>query len=110
MKNLNNVVLILSDARGVYIPRDFVTDDYNELAEEHCAAWGMDEINRGSFEGCINPDDEWYWDNWQYVLDNARYTEKETGKVFTLYQDGDLWAICYDYMTEEERQNFGFDE
>lgn len=37
----NAVTLILSDARGIYIPSDFVTGNYNEIAWEHCKAWGL---------------------------------------------------------------------
>lgn len=107
---LSNVVLILSDARGIYIPRDFLTDNYNEIAKSRCEAWGLNESNKDHWMDAVNPDSEWYWEAWDWILDNARYIEEETGKVFTLYQDGDLWAICYDHMTDEENCNFGFDE
>ena len=110
MKTLPNVVLILSDARGVYIPRDFLTDNYNELAIEHCNAWALNEANWDNWIDASDPESEFYWDAWDWILNNARYVEQDTGKVLTLYQDGDLWGICYDYMTDEEKQNFGFDE
>mgnify|MGYP000910378112 CR=1 FL=1 len=106
---MNAVNLILSDARGIYIPRDFVTDDYNEIAVDHCSAWGLNEGNRGDWESAANPDAEWYWEAWRYILDNAKFTDSN-GDIFTLYQDGDLWGLCVDRMTEEEKQNFGFEE
>ena len=51
-EKLDNVLLLLSDARGTYIPRDFVTNAYNKVAVEHCQAWGefgniLSEIARG---------------------------------------------------------------
>ena len=53
------VILILDGARGIFIPRDFLTD-------------GL-------------------------------------GDIFRLHQDDDLWAVCSEKMTMEEKENFGFD-
>lgn len=95
----NAVVLLLSDARGIYIPRDFVQSfDLNK--------WGLYKDNEAILS---NPEDEFYWDEWSTVLDNAKFID-EQGNEFRLYQDGNLWAICYDRMTSEEKKNFGFDE
>ena len=105
----NSAELILSAARGVYIPRDFLTNDYEEVDTEYCAAWGLTEENMERWIYAANPDSENYWQSWEWVLDNAKYV-CEDGSVFTLYQDGDLWALCYKRMTDEEKQNFGFDE
>ena len=110
MKTLSNVVLILSDARGVFIPRDFLTDNRNELAIEHCNAWGLNETNWDKWIDASAPESEFYWDAWEWVLNNANYVEESTGKVFTLHQDGCLWGICYEFMTEEEKQAFGFED
>lgn len=106
-KKLDAVTLILSDARGIYIPRDFVCDDAHEIAE-HCAKWGLTAANREHWEDAANPDSEWYWEAWDWILNNARYTD-EDGDVYTLHQDGDLWGLCVARMTEEEKQNFGFE-
>jgi hypothetical protein len=48
------------------------------------------------------------WERGTDVLSNASYTD-DKGNVFTLYQDGDLWAICFDKMTDGEKENFGFE-
>ena len=101
------VTLILSDTRGVYIPRDFVTDDYNELAVDHCTAWGINQEDAEILAS--GPDHEYYWETWDDVLSNARYVDEEGNKYF-LSQDGDLWALCYDRMTDEEKLNFGMDD
>jgi hypothetical protein len=45
---------------------------------------------------------------WIWVLDNAKYLA-EGGDVYQLHQDGDLWGICYEKMTDEEKENFGFE-
>ena len=104
---MNAVILILSDARGIYIPRDFVTDNYNEIACDHCLAWGLDP-DSWCVTTCANPEADGYWDAWDEILNNARYVDAN-GDVFTLYQEGDLWGLCVDRMTDEEKSNFGFD-
>lgn len=109
MKKLNAVTLILSDARGIYIPRDFVCDDFNEIATEHCAKWGLTDANREYWESAADPDDEGYWDDWHWILDNAVFTDDD-GNKYRLHQDGDLWGLCYERMTGEEKSNFGFEE
>lgn len=109
MHKMNAVVLILSDARGIYIPRDFVCDDYNEIAWEHCKAWGLNESNIECWQDAANPENEFYWEAWDWILNNAEFTA-ESGDKYRLYQDGDLWGICYDKMTEEEKRNFGFED
>lgn len=106
---MNAINLILSDARGTFIPRDFVTDGYNEIAIEHCKAWGLTEQNSEYWIDASDPDSEFYWDSWEWILNNAKFTDEVTGDVFTLHQDGDLWGICYEKMTKEEKENFGFD-
>lgn len=97
------VTLILSDARGVYIPRDFVTDKYNEIIVVHCKAWGIKDEDAEILAS--GPDHEYYWETWDDVLNYACYTDEEGNKYF-LSQDGDLWAFCYDRMTDEEKSNF----
>ena len=104
---MNAIILILSDSRGIYIPRDFICDDYNEIAWEHCAAWGLTKENAEWWIDAANPESEFYWDAWDWILYNAEYTD-ENGNKYRLFQDGDLWGLCYDKMTEEEKQNFGF--
>lgn len=103
---MQSIILILSDARGIYIPRDFVTDAYNEIAEAHCDAWGIKPEDRIILQ---NPDHDFYWDAWNDVLGYAKFTDPSSGDIYRLHQDGDLWGICLEKMTDEEKQNFGFD-
>ena len=96
---MNGVQLLLSDARGVYLPRDFI-DNFN-LCQWHIKEDYQDILS--------NPNNEFYWDYWDEVINNAYFID-EVGNKWVLLQDGDLWAICYELMTEEEKLNFGFDE
>jgi hypothetical protein len=99
-KQESAVILLFDSARGVYIPRDFA----NEIKRE-CVT-GIDAETFATLEA--GPDHESYWDAWSDVLDRATLTIG--GSEYTLQQDGDLWALCVERMTDEEKQNFGFEE
>lgn len=105
---MDAVVLILSDARGIYIPRDFLTDNQNVVVWKHCEAWGLTEANIEFWIEATDPAYEHYWEAWEWILNNAKYTTEE-GDAYHLCQDGDLWALCYDKMTNEEKENFGME-
>ena len=90
----SGIVLLFDSNRGVYIPKDFA---------ESCDHWrclpsDFEELQQG-------PEVEYYWDIWDEVLDKATYTDTE-GNVWRLWQDGDLWAYCEDYMTDSEYEDF----
>lgn len=97
MNKLSNIELLLSDARGIYIPRDFYEDfdldKWNLKAEELTELSDLENEN--------------YWDTWEYVLNNAYFVID--GKKYTLYQEGDLLAIAYDHLSDDEKENLGFD-
>ena len=93
------VELLLNDARGIYIPRDFV-EGFD------VTKWGLDP-DSWEVQTCADPDNLLYWDAWIQILDNAEF--QHDGNVWRLHQDGDLWAVCYELMTDEEKQNFEFD-
>lgn len=78
-------MLWLSDARGVYIPRDFA----NSFTDRAKWVQGVDDATWAILEA--GPDHDEYWDAWTDVCDNATVTDGST--VCRLYQDGDLWLI-----------------
>lgn len=82
--NLENAELLFDSASGTYIPQRFAQEIVRELVK------GVSEEDYAALE---NPDDEWYWDAWASVLDNAILTMPETGGRYQLYQDGDVWMI-----------------
>ena len=96
---MNAIQLLLSDARGVYIPRDFCQNF--DLCQWHIKEDYQDILS--------NPNNEFYWDHWDVVCSIAYFVD-ESGNKWILLQEGDLWAVCYELMTDEEKYNFGFDE
>ena len=83
--------LLLSDVRGVYIPRDFA-EGFD------LKAWHIDF----DVSALSDPEGEFYWDTWERVVSSAFLLDAE-GNCFTLHQDGDLWAICPELMINIEK-------
>ena len=95
MKKPDCLVLLLSDARGVYIPRDFV-QGFNSKA------WGVSNKDATILDQ--GPEHGWYWETWESVLNKAQCEHE--GYTYRLHQDGDLWAYCDELMSDEEYENF----
>ena len=102
---MNAIVLLLDGARGVYIPRDFVTDVFSELNLDLIEKWSIEREDAEIL--AAGPEHELYWETWGDVLNYAECTVD--GGNYILQQDDDLWAVCVSKMGMEERLNFGFD-
>lgn len=98
MNKLSNIEILLSAARGIYIPRDFFQGF--DLEKWHLKDEDLTDLN--------DPENESYWGVWDHVLHTA-YFEID-GKKYSLYHDGDLLSIAYDHLTDEEKDNLGFDD
>ena len=95
-------MLWLSDARGIYIPRDFVSSFANLASLS-----GVSDEDKAILEA--GPDHEWYWEAWDDVLNNATVTD-DKGNVFTVYQDGDCWLIPEGMEWSDENEFFVWPE
>ena len=87
---MSGIEILMSDNRGVYIPRDFAEgfDGWSGINIED-----LEILKKG-------PDVDWYWEAWDNVLNDAFHNDKD-GFTWRLYQDGDLFAICDQLMTNE---------
>jgi|SRR5690606_27013311 len=100
MSNFKSVIHFINSAHGVYIPQVFAEIVNRELVSG-VNDYDWKTINDG-------PDNEWYWEAWDNVLNNA--TIKHDDVDYQLYEDGDLFLYCYELMTNEEKENlFGED-
>ena len=100
MKRDAEMILLLSENRGQYIPRDFAREVKRECISGVDAA-DLDYLARGP-GGCLDDDDtladgetvrgEHYWDVWADVCDHATVTSTD-GTEYMVYQDGDCWLI-----------------
>lgn len=106
MTNKPDMILFLSDARGIYIPKDFATGIKRQYVS------GVSEEDWSVLEA--GPDHEWYWETWDSVLNNATVTD-DAGIKYRVEQDGDCWLIpegmewsdeegCYQWPVEETEE------
>jgi hypothetical protein len=93
-------MLWLSDARGIYIPRDWA-NSFSELA----TISGIEDDTLAILRA--GPDHEQYWEAWEEVLDRATVRD-DKGNVFTVYQDGDCWLIPEGMVWDEETEFFAW--
>lgn len=90
------IACLVDGARGAYVPQTFV-----ELYD--AAAWGITPEDVDILRA--GPDHADYWETWDSVLQSAGYTSDD-GRIYSLYQDGDLFVIAYDAMTDDEYREF----
>lgn len=91
--------LILSDARGVYIPQNWAEMYGTAALNEDCG------IQADDVATCLEgPDAEWYWDAWTSILDSYAHKDAQ-GVTWILHQDGDVWEVP-DTLSEVESDEF----
>lgn len=95
MKTPQAIELYADSARGIYIPQHFAQSMRGEWV-------GFDNETVNALHA--GPEYPEYWDAWSDVLDNAEY--KQGGHVWRLWQDGDLFVVCDELMTDDEYNNF----
>lgn len=94
------VQLLRSETRGQYIPKQFAEEIVGDNAKGIWSNIKQDDLDIL----CNGPEHPHYWEAWDAVLCNAKATI--AGYTFTLYQDGDLWALCDELMSTEERERW----
>lgn len=93
------VILFCDGSSGNYIPQRFA----EEINTQYLSGVSQDDLNE-----LANPDNEYYWETWDKVCDNA--VVSFNGDEYRLHQSDALWLLCYDRMSDQEKENFGFDE
>lgn len=93
--------LWLDSGRGVYIPRDFA----NSFKDRAASVAGVRDEDWSTLEK--GPDEEWYWEAWTNVTNNAIVTD-ENGVKYQVHQDGDVWLIPEGMEYQEENDTFAW--
>lgn len=96
-----DMVLFLSDARGIYIPRDFAQ------SIKRSALSGVTDEDMATLEA--GPDHEWYWEAWDAVCQSAVITD-EHGVRYHIYQDGDCWLVPEGMEWDERKECYAWPE
>ena len=105
---MDDVVLLFSDARGIYIPRD--ASELKNLV--YLDGTPKDEELEDTLSALSSPEDMYYWETWDWFMTNIGvYKENADGtkEIYFLYQDGDLWAINqkkFDALSPEDKEKF----
>mgnify|MGYP003404419484 FL=1 len=89
--------LLVNDSHGIYVMQSF------------CKAYAayitnMDEVKE-DFDICLEgPDNEFYYDSWDSLLNNVKFTNDagEPYYIGNLGEGGDLWAIPEGYEYTED--------
>ena len=77
--------LLITSAAGIYIPKEFI-GSYR--------GWkGYGKGQYPEYKSILSdPENESYWEAWNELLDKLTFTN-DNGVEFSLYQDGDLFAV-----------------
>ena len=81
--------LLIDGHHGIFIPQLFC-EYYAE---------NFEGINPEDLETCQDPNNQWYWDSWTNILDNAYIIQN--GKKYILWQDCDLFLIAENEEIEQ---------
>jgi hypothetical protein len=90
-KQMADIEIVASDGHGIYLPQHVAGSCGAELFPIR-----NNPKNANQLKECINilmsgPTNNDYWEAWHWVLDNACI--KVNRSRWSLYQDGDCWAI-----------------
>lgn len=80
-----DVQLLVDGAHGQYIPQIFVQNYKNYILEKSVNADDLNILLEGPYA-------QYYWEAWDTVEQSA-ILQDDNGIRWTLYQDGDLWAV-----------------
>ena len=102
----NNIELLASDARGIYIPQ-YVAESYT-LEPIRRTPQSIARLERDLYTLKEGPEAEGYWETWDEVLDIACI---RVGRArWSLYQNGDCWALRMNRAGRKEAaEAFDFD-
>ena len=96
---MQNVECIIDSRHGVFVPMLFART-VNRALVSGVSSETLDYLAKEE-----SLEDDWFWEEWDSVLNNARITHN--GKIYHLHQDGDLFAIAWDKLTEDESEALG---
>ena len=96
---MKNLECIVDGAHGVFVPMVFA----QTVSRALLSGVTVETLDYLAKEESV--EDDGFWDAWGSVLNNARITHN--GKIYHLHQDGDLFAIDWVNLTDEEMMSFG---
>ena len=92
---MKSIVCLVDSAHGSYVPQAFI--ELYDTDAWHVKPADVEILRAG-------PDHELYWETWANVEDRAYLVDD--GRTYHLHQDGALFAIAYDALTDDEYRDF----
>ncbi len=108
---IDEVVLLVNDAHGQYVPKVFVESFYGEVGNETHQLKDSDGKRIGSIEehksilealeDCRDAENEFYWESWEKICNEVCVTKTtDTDTLYSLHQNGSLYAMPVTLMAE----------
>jgi hypothetical protein len=96
---MSGITLLLDGSFGQFVPQEFVNIVKTTGVWFNIETEDLEILEAGPAES------DWYWETWETVLAKATFVDRY-GNQWSLYQDGDLFAICESKMTDDEHYDF----
>jgi hypothetical protein len=92
--------LLVIDAHGQYIPQLFLQGYSNYITNKDKLQEYLKDVQDG-------PDNEHYWDSWDFLLNTMEFINDNGEKMEVGYLEDscDLWAIPEGYWEQQEQLN-----
>lgn len=90
---MNEPMLLIDESHGIYIPAIFIKNFNPETGN-----WNYDYESYK--KDLSSPENEFYWETWQDLLDNAKFTDQDN-VTYYLYEAGDIWLVPEGYDNKE---------
>ena len=97
----SGLIHFIDSNRGVYIPQAFM-----EMIDPQYWQPITDDDKKILLAGPYANDNSAYWDVWHEFTCGGQYVTDQDGNKWYLHQDDDLFLMCIDKMTDEEKENF----
>lgn len=94
---MKGVKFLIDGLHGIHIPEyfaDMFHQDHWNISKEDNFRLSLDTVTQNE-----------YWETWKSVLNNAYHIDEE-GNRWTLHQDGDLFAVCPELISDSEYEEF----
>lgn len=100
----SGIILFVDSHHGAYIPKVFV-----EMINRDYWQPISDYDEKILMAGPDVDDSCEYWEVWHKFIDGSQFLTDQDGHKWFLHQDGDVFLMCEEKMTDQEKQQWDID-
>ena len=104
---MDKIILILNESPKWSIPQNVIGALVEYGWYGFCEA-DIEILKRGPTYRYSNKKREGYWEAWGRVVHNARWEDPDTGEIYALLYNKDLWAYSLDAAKNGELNEYLF--